>query len=65
MFVQQPISRLLSLLLVFLTENYHSEHGDCASCGTSCPRFDKVYLINGKLICIDCIVKRIEGHTQE
>jgi hypothetical protein len=65
MFIQQTNPKLLSLLLVYLTENYGSSYGGCCICGQSYPRFGKVYQINGKMICIDCIVQRIEGHGQD
>ena len=63
MFIQQEPHKLMSLLVVFLTENYETEHISCDECQTTNPRFDRVFLVNSKRVCIDCILRRIETQT--
>ncbi len=63
--VPTRITKLFSLLLVFLSENYESRFGHCEICGTPSPSFGKTFLMNSQIgprwICVECIVNRIEG----
>ena len=54
-------SRLLSLLMVYLSENYESRAQACDFCNSVTPAFGKTFLINSQWICLDCVIKRIEG----
>ncbi len=51
--------QLVSLLIVFLSENYEHKFGICDSCGVSRPQFGKTFLIGQKWICVECVMKRI------
>jgi hypothetical protein len=52
----------MSLLLVFLTENYQTNHqNQCDDCKTITPSFGKTFLINDGWVCVDCVIDRIEG----
>ncbi|MFX0108152.1 MAG: hypothetical protein ACFE7R_07705 [Candidatus Hodarchaeota archaeon] len=57
--VIRPRFSLMSLFLVFLTENFESSVGHCNECGTMVPRFGRVFEIIGQKICADCIIRRI------
>ncbi|MFW9847811.1 MAG: hypothetical protein ACFFF4_01660 [Candidatus Thorarchaeota archaeon] len=54
-------TKLFSLLIVFLSENYEHRIGTCDSCGKTNPQFGKIFLIATKWICVDCVIKRIDG----
>ncbi|MCK5238823.1 MAG: hypothetical protein KAR33_04695 [Candidatus Thorarchaeota archaeon] len=51
--------QLVSLLIVFLSENYEHRIGVCDSCGASRPQFGKTFLIGPKWVCVECVMKRI------
>ena len=59
MLIEQSDIKLLSLLLVFLSENYSTSHNRCNSCGTTTPRFDKCFFINGEWVCVSCVLQRV------
>lgn len=61
MLIQQQNMKLLSLLLVFLTENYTTELRRCNVCDTTTPRYERSFMINGQWVCIDCILNRLNG----
>jgi hypothetical protein len=63
--VAKRSAKLMSLLIVFLTENY--EHGiiPCEVCGTTIPSYSKTFLINKSWVCIDCILDRINNYISE
>ena len=52
--------KLMSLLLVFLTENYKCEYKSCDECGTKTPRFERSFEIGDSWVCTDCIIERID-----
>jgi hypothetical protein len=54
-------SKLMSLLMVYLSENYETQSNACDDCRTITPAFGKSFLINGRWICMNCVIKRIEG----
>jgi hypothetical protein len=54
--------KLLSLLLVFLTENFESQAGGCDVCLSSTPKFSKVFHINSRWVCVNCILERISAN---
>jgi hypothetical protein len=60
MLIEQSDIKLLSLLLVFLSENYSTSTNRCNSCEDPSPRFGKSFLINGEWICVDCVLDRIQ-----
>ncbi|OLS28351.1 MAG: hypothetical protein ThorAB25_18830 [Candidatus Thorarchaeota archaeon AB_25] len=61
MLIQQQNTKLMSLLLVFLTENYMTELRRCNVCDTTTPRFDRSFFISGEWVCADCILARMNG----
>lgn len=61
MLIQQQNTKLMSLLLVFLTENYTTEQRRCNVCDTTTPRFERSFLISGEWVCVDCVLSRMNG----
>ena len=61
MLIQQQNTKLMSLLLVFLTENYTTELRRCNVCDTTTPRYERSFLISGEWVCVDCILSRMNG----
>ena len=59
--VGSRVTKLVSLLLVFLSENYEARHGTCDSCGAVSPDFGKVFKIQSDWICVNCVISRIEN----
>jgi hypothetical protein len=53
-------SKLMSLLMVYLSENYENRPNACDECKSITPPFGKSFLINGKWVCLNCVVNRIE-----
>lgn len=60
MLIEQSGIKLLSLLLVFLSENYHTSTKRCDICDTTVQSFGKSFNIGGKWVCVSCIIKRIQ-----
>ncbi len=54
----------MSLLMVYLSENYETRPNACDNCKTVTPAFGKSFLINGSWVCLDCVRKRIEGTVE-
>jgi hypothetical protein len=50
---------MLSIFLVFLTENFESKVTPCDECGAMLPRFGRVFNVGSKWVCADCIFGRI------
>lgn len=61
MLIQQQNTKLMSLLLVFLSENYSTELRRCNVCDTTTPRFERSFFISGQWVCVDCILARMNG----
>jgi hypothetical protein len=55
-------TNLISLLMVYLTENYEHKSASCEECRSLKPSFAKTFSIRGKWICIDCVIERINGN---
>ncbi len=64
MLIQQQNTKLMSLLLVFLTENYTTELRRCNVCDTTTPRFERSFFIGGEWVCVDCILSRLNGYPR-
>lgn len=62
MLIPQQNTKLMSLLLVYLSENYTTELQHCNVCGITTPRFERSYLINGEWVCVDCVLSRMNGN---
>ncbi len=52
-------SKLVSLLVVFLSENFETGTGPCQECGSTLYDFGKSFLIGGKWICMSCVISRM------
>jgi hypothetical protein len=63
MLIEQSDIKLLSLLLVFLSENYPTSTNRCNTCNSPVTRFGKSFFISGEWVCINCIVRRIQSST--
>jgi hypothetical protein len=61
--IEQSDIKLLSLLLVFLTENYPTSKNRCNICDTTALRFGKSFFISGEWVCVNCILRRIQSST--
>ncbi|RLI55975.1 MAG: hypothetical protein DRO87_03075 [Candidatus Thorarchaeota archaeon] len=59
----QTARSLLSLLTVYLTENYQSSSHSCDECNSTRPTLQRTFLIHNRWICLDCIIKRIESEA--
>jgi len=60
MLIERSDIKLLSLLLVFLSENYPTSMNRCSSCDTTSPRFGKSFFISGEWVCVNCVLRRIQ-----
>ncbi|MHA1906843.1 MAG: hypothetical protein ACW98Y_06090 [Candidatus Thorarchaeota archaeon] len=54
-------TKLVSLLIVFLSENYEHRLGACDSCGAAHPQFGKTFRIEHNWVCVECVIKRINA----
>jgi hypothetical protein len=52
-------TKLWSLLIVFLAENFTSRVGPCDICGADHVRFGKTFDIGDERVCTDCVFTRI------
>ncbi len=53
--------RLISLLLVYLSENYPDSLNPCSICGKSLVYLGRTFLVAGHWVCVDCVMKRMES----
>ncbi len=53
--------KLISLLLVYLSENYSDSLNPCSICRKSLVYLGRTFLIAGQWVCVDCVMKRMES----